>query len=176
MLSNLQIKNIDRTFHVLDQDHDGRIGWTDFEEAQAGILQQSRRPPDAPQVRNLHDAYLSVWQHIRDFADADHDDLVTEADYRAAYEQRHGFGAQLVAKWGRCAEATFDVLDTDGDGYLSQSEVTAIFLSAGLEPEIARMAFRSIDLDGDGRVDRDEWRQSVCSHFTATEDSMMKGQ
>lgn len=53
------------------------------------------------------------------------------------------------------ARAAFDEIDTDGDGSLSQEELTALLLKLGSDAGEEGVAdlMRELDEDGDGEVD-----------------------
>jgi hypothetical protein len=57
------------------------------------------------------------------------------------------------------ARAMFKVLDTDGDGRLSSSEMSSRLSDFGVADEQIELLFFRMDLDGDGFIDMEEWEE-----------------
>lgn len=62
------------------------------------------------------------------------------------------------------AEKTFNRLDRDGNGHLDEEELNAL-------PEAERKEWKAaMDLNGDGRIDRNEFRKEALKGFSAADE------
>lgn len=69
-------------------------------------------------------------------------------------------GSVSRAEYLRFMSAAFDKLDTDGDGYLRQADVSSLLPSG---------QFASMDSNGDTRVDRNEFTARVTRNFQSAD-------
>jgi len=58
----------------------------------------------------------------------------------------------------------FAAIDTNGDGTISKSELTAAFTTAGLDPANADALFAKLDTNGDGAVSTSEFAAALPFH------------
>ena len=57
----------------------------------------------------------------------------------------------------------FDRVDTDRSGSIDSTELVTYMLGAGTEPEYISELFTQIDLNGDGKISREEWAAAYDS-------------
>jgi Ca2+-binding EF-hand superfamily protein len=167
MLSELQIKNVGTVFDVLDHDHDGFIDRADFEGVASQVGDGLRLSADSANLQGILDAYVGWWEQIRGEADSDGDGRVTRDEFIAAVERGLLGDPAYLDAVSVAVDADFTAADQDGDGYLVLEELAAIYGSVGVGSEVAVAAFEQMDVDGDGRVSRDEFRAAVQGLFTS---------
>lgn len=63
---------------------------------------------------------------------------------------------------------TFRTYDENGDGYISEDELTRIFVILGMSDEEARKVFQCADSDHNGVLDYEEFIDWICSSAPAT--------
>ncbi|RJQ78800.1 hypothetical protein D5S17_12035 [Pseudonocardiaceae bacterium YIM PH 21723] len=171
MLSDLQIQNIDRSFNLWDHDGSGGIERSDVDRVSFGIVRSCGRDEESAEATALVAAYLEIFTFIIDAADKNQDQVVTRQEYRDAHEANQDFASELLTRWDLVCDAIFAVADRDGDGRLGLEDVVDIY--AGLETprQVAVDGFPNLDLDGDGYIDGNEWRQAIRGVFTADDES-----
>ncbi|CAF1220050.1 unnamed protein product [Adineta ricciae] len=79
----------------------------------------------------------------------------TTGKNRRELSEAHGFSEEQIAVF----EESFSVLDRDGDGSISNSEIHSLMNSLGYSPshEDISSVISKVDIDGDGSVDFDEF-------------------
>ncbi|MEJ2852077.1 MULTISPECIES: EF-hand domain-containing protein [unclassified Saccharothrix] len=171
MSEQVRLDNIFRIFTALDTDDDSEITWADFAVKAHGIGREFGLDDASPEVRALTKAYQGVWDYIRG-ADVDHDDVVTQADFRVAHESGRLTTSGLLAKWELAAQAAFTIADRDGDDRLDEMEFGRLYRGAGItDPQVASIAFDSMDVDSDGLLTLAEFITNTRGLFTATDES-----
>jgi Ca2+-binding EF-hand superfamily protein len=171
MADQVRLDNIDRVFTVFDTDGDGQITWDDFQTKAAGIGREFGLGHKSTEVQGLAEAYRQVWDYIRG-ADVDTDGAVTAAEFRQAHASGRLTTEELLQKWRAAADRVFEIADRDGDGRIDEREFAGIYRGAGItDPKVAAIAFAAMDVDSNGRLDREELFAQVRGVFTATDDS-----
>ncbi len=66
------------------------------------------------------------------------------------------------------SEAIFAQLDSDGDGVLTETELTCRLSDFGLSDEEITALFFRLDLNGDGQIDKSEWSAGFSAYQQAT--------
>src|SRR5262245_20697164 len=164
VLTELQIQNFESSFNVLDHNHDGAIDEMDLAGSAQSTCDALGLTPDSPDRAAMMSSFSQLWQTIRLAADADGDGRVSHAEYMDA-------GSTLIHNDGyieacaMVADAYFDTVDTDDDGSVSLDKVTQLSECVGNDASMAAAAFTQLDTNGDGQVDRDEWRAAVVGIY-----------
>jgi len=57
--------------------------------------------------------------------------------------------------------SAFDIIDADGNGFISPDELLQHLLAAGQEPETISELFSRMDTSKDGRISREEWTAAL---------------
>ncbi|MFE0019757.1 EF-hand domain-containing protein [Amycolatopsis sp. NPDC059021] len=168
MLSELQLKNLHSMFDVLDHDSNGLIERKDLIAVSDGVSEVFDHDEASPHRAAMTQAYGAWWEQIRAGADADGDDSVTRDEFVAAVDAGLLSDPAYLDVVAAAADTVFDAADVDGDGVLNQVEVVAVYSAAGASTAAAVGAFKQIDTNGDNRISREEWQNSVRGAFTST--------
>ncbi|MGK3990289.1 EF-hand domain-containing protein [Sorangium sp. So ce136] len=164
MLTQLQIQNFESSWPILDHNHDGTIDAADLAESAKSSCDAVGLAADSSERAAVMSSYWHLWEQIRLAADADADGRVSRAEYMdAANALIHADG--YVEACAMIADATFDAVDADDDGFISRDELFRLYLGAGHDASVAAVAFTHVDTDGDGRISRDEWRASIVGIY-----------
>ena len=69
-------------------------------------------------------------------------------------------------RWG---EALFQLIDADGDGVIGLEDYRNLLATLYIRAEVADEAFARLDVDGDGRLSRDEFHLLHVEFFTSND-------
>jgi uncharacterized protein (DUF2236 family)/Ca2+-binding EF-hand superfamily protein len=154
---------------VLDQTGNGSVTLEDLNAMARSVCWQLELT-DA-QEASVYAGFCLWWEQMRAAMDADGDGRISKEEWvtaslRGADQEpdylEHGLYPAM--------RAVFDAADTDGSGWLGQTEYRKVF-GPKLHPSDLSVAFRGLDADGDGRVSRDEFLTAFEEFFTARGDT-----
>jgi hypothetical protein len=144
-------------FHRLDTDGDGRLDLTDGGVCARFLAEQLELAPQSPRRADLVEAEARFRGALRACMD-------TDGDGRVGLYEFSGFFLQLAHRlragepWPPRAlalvDATFALMDGDGDGAIDPQEYAAWLALLGAELDPAA-AFAELDLDRAGRLGRE---------------------
>ncbi|MGD8321338.1 MAG: EF-hand domain-containing protein [Gemmatimonadota bacterium] len=156
MLTDLQTTKLTRYFRLYDVDDDGRIARPDFERVLENVRALHGADPDSQTHRGLREGFLSRWHALAASADIDEDGGVDLSEWLAYWDAVLADEGRYAAEVTSVAEHLFEIFDTDEDGVLGSDEFVNFYAVYGLKSALARQIFLDLDVDGDGRVTRQE--------------------
>ncbi|CAF0891989.1 unnamed protein product [Adineta steineri] len=116
-----------------------------LEHSQSFTLEDQRRRPviEDPYKLSPNLEVLNDWM------------ITTTGKSRRELSETHGFSEDQIAVF----EESFSLLDRDGDGTISNSEIRSLMNSLGYSPshEDISSVISKVDIDGNGSVDFDEF-------------------
>lgn len=161
-VGSIQDQNIAAVFAVLDANRDLAITEEDFELIAARVCAQFGIEADSTAGRKVHDGYLAWWRQLRRDFDADGDGQVTLVEFTSAYKDGKGDPQRYFAEQlGHTVKAVVDMVDSDGDGFLSEAEYVRLMAVATPDRATALAGFHQLDTDGDGRVSVAEFQVAI---------------
>jgi Ca2+-binding EF-hand superfamily protein len=161
-VGNIQDQNISAVFAVLDANQDSVISEEDFELIADRVRAQFGIEADSETERKVRAGFLAWWHQLRRDFDADGDGQVTLAEFASAYKDGKGDPERYFAeRLGHTVKAVVDMVDSDGDGFLSEAEYLHLLAVATPDREAAMAGFRQLDTDGDGRVSVAEFQVGI---------------
>ena len=141
----------DALFEMLDANSDGALSETEVRDVMLAERYEE-----------------TLIEKVFNSIDADSNGSISKDEFRGAY-LRHptlrtapGLGASVKQKLSGDADTIFDVLDANGDGEVSQSEMRA-FLK-GIDEAVILKIFATIDADTSGGVSRGEFRKAYLMY------------
>jgi Ca2+-binding EF-hand superfamily protein len=163
----LQDQNISVVFDSLDSDRSGTIGLDDLDGLARGICARIGVPAGSDPERRLIDAYHAWWDGLQSDLDTDNNQIVTREEFAEGF-RRPGVQEKSGEHSRKVARVIAELLDTDGDGQISQDEyVRLVTQFDGLDDNTAVRGFQQLDKDGDGAVSVAEleagWHQMLNS-------------
>ncbi|GAA4791854.1 EF-hand domain-containing protein [Streptomyces ziwulingensis] len=162
---------LERHFDGLDRNRSGYMEWEDW---RLYVNRVTGRFPRAGADRNDHLSLHArrAWEWIRDQADADGDGRVSREEFVAAFG-RLSDGDTAARLWSTlidpASHAVWAVVDQDGDGRIDEREFADYLeLVVDLSDMDVAAAFRRGDQDGDGYLNRAEWRGLMRDYYMAS--------
>ncbi|NER24348.1 MAG: hypothetical protein F6J96_27305 [Symploca sp. SIO1C2] len=155
--SSLWTARVKTYFKLMDVNGDGFLSPSDFDEIASRMLQIEGNQSKAEEIREL---FRSLYQYIvAGGAAINSNTKVSEEEFltNAAKAVTSVESPPEVAR--KKNEVFFDLIDTDNSGNISCDEYRKyLAIYSGREDlDMADQAFKSIDIDGDGLIDREEF-------------------
>jgi Ca2+-binding EF-hand superfamily protein len=164
---------LEERFRLWDADGNGVIERSDFESEADGII-NGLGAQGSPKGAELKQAYLAMFDHLANAAGTDRMDkaeFLRVAEREIISKGDAGF-SKVVAP---TIQAIVNVLDTDGDGEVSPSEMTKWFNAIGLDQAAADEAFGQLDADGSGKLSVTELVNAVRDYHLGRNDIPLLG-
>jgi Ca2+-binding EF-hand superfamily protein len=152
-----------RVFAMMDADGDSVISAHDYLSRIERVVKATGRTEDDPLVATARAEGLKAWGVM----DANADGRLTFDEYDAWVD---GDKFDNVCRFA--LGALFDLVDTDGDGALDQTEFTTLRIALNNPPGNAKAAFDALDSDGDGRIARDAYLAAIRAYVVGDNSPM----
>lgn len=151
-------------FYKMDVDGDGLVKRSDFLEAGKKVAAALGRPDGG----KTEDAFDRMWSAYWGIADGNGDGAISLMEWLGAQQAAYSADPQ---GWRGNHEATIslvvDCLDDSGDGVVTQREFRAYCAGLDVHPDVADAAFAKMDLDGDGRLSREQMIDLLWDYHTS---------
>ena len=173
MLTEFQIKKLTKLFNTFDGN---RNGFRELEDARLMInnLAHIRGwEKGSAEYKKIEDAYMNLHFKILELADTNQDGKITLEEHLAFYDHILATGEYRIHLNG-FVTFVMDIFDADGDGLISPTEYKHFFHVYNLPEDEAEEAFAHLDLNGDGQISNEEWRQAL-EEFYFNEDPNAPG-
>jgi Ca2+-binding EF-hand superfamily protein len=164
--SEFQRRKIGGVFRTMDVDGDGRLTKADF-QALAHRWTAVAGPVDPDRLVSIMTGW---WPVLQSASGPGGDDAVSLDEVLRVVE---GLGDMTEAVSGT-ADAMFEAIDLNGDGFISSAEYAALIETWNGAPSKTDDIFPRLDLDGDGHLSRDEFR-ILWTEFWAGDDPNAPG-
>ncbi|GHC82165.1 hypothetical protein GCM10007079_22850 [Nocardiopsis terrae] len=166
-------ERLEERFRLWDNDGNGVIERSDF-EAEADDIINRFGAQDSPKGAELRAAYLGMFDLLANAANTDRmsKEQFTEVAMQEIVSKGDAGFARVVQP---TIQAIVDVLDVDGDGEISRTEMEKWFASIGLSGAQADSAFTDIDTDGSGNLSTAELVAAVRDYHLGKNDIPLLG-
>jgi len=146
-------------FDVFDTNSDGSVDQNDTMEVVTKMAKLRGIPTDSTSYKKLRADYLAWWQMLGSQLDADHDGRVTQDEFVTFWENfadlANAGNENLVKLLLASGEMNFDLLDSNEDGVISLEEYSDWLIAQNVDTDF-EACFKSLDLDSNGSLNRDE--------------------
>lgn len=141
-----------RMFDVYDVDNNGYIERKDYETVIDNFAAARGLAPGSKEYEKLETAYLTVWEGLRSQADTNRDDLVSFDEMLAYNEDVMADPAKFEEQVLGIGQLLFELLDSDGDGYVKEGEY--LQFAECLRFEGDPVSFARLDTSGSGMLSK----------------------
>jgi predicted esterase/Ca2+-binding EF-hand superfamily protein len=145
----------DARFSMLDPTGDGYVTRDDYEAFALRLVQSFGEPPGSPAATAVREGYRGLWSALAERAETDHDGRISEAEFLAwiaGVDDDDGFDEQIAP----LAQAVIALADDDGDGALTEPELTELLVACGLSADQSQRVFAELDADASASIDTGE--------------------
>ena len=161
MLSDLQTRKLTRYFNAFDSDRNGVLEQSDFERNVRRVVAARDADVGSPEYQWIHTKWMKVWSGLAAGADANDDGRVDLAEWLAYHDAQlrsdMPYWREIEAGGVTFAGYMFDVIDMDADGQISWREYSLFLRAYDVPSDLHERIFAQLDLNGDGKLTRDEW-------------------
>lgn len=164
---------LEERFCLWDLDGNGVIERSDFESEADSIVSRLGAQGTARGVE-LKQAYLDMFDRLAAAAGTTRiskDAFLRVADQEIISKGDAGFASVVRPT----IQAIVNVLDSDGDGEVDQTEVVTWFDAIGLERSVTERAFQELDANGDGKLSVTELVDAVRDYHLGKHDIPLLG-
>ncbi|MGV9312841.1 EF-hand domain-containing protein [Streptomyces sp. NPDC003691] len=162
-------RKIASRFAVFDQDGNGYIDREDFSGAAARLLAEFSTTPRCDKGQALYSGAEAFWQGMAGIADVDGDQRVSRQEFITGAVKRLRDNPERFAEIARpFLRAVIAVADTDGQG-VTTGAAERVLTVLGVAPDLAAVASRALDGDGDGRIREDEVLKAFAAYYVTPE-------
>lgn len=172
MLSDLQIEKFQSKFDFLDVDKNGVVERDDFEKALQRLAQERGVQDDPDTLERLSERYYGMWRLLQSLCDANGDGQISLQEWldylNAALEEdrrQRAESSDYRSPFEAMARQFFELLDVRGNGLVSLEEYRAFCLAHGVDAGRVQECFGKLDVNGDGRLGRDEVIDMVLEFY-----------
>ncbi|MCP3011770.1 EF-hand domain-containing protein [Nocardiopsis dassonvillei] len=164
---------LEERFRLWDANGNGAVERSDFESEANDIVSRLGAEGTA-QGNELKSAYLAMFDHL---ASAAGTQSMSQEQFMQAAEQEiiskgdAGFASVVQPT----IQAIVNVLDVDGDGEISPTEMQKWFAAIGLQGADADRAFADLDADGSGKLSTSELVDAVRDYHLGRNDIPLLG-
>ncbi len=172
MLSPIKQTKFSYLFKILDFDHDGILQESDFLSVGENISIFTCQPGGSEIEEFILNRAKEIWKFIRFYAHTDglfNCNLPTWLDLmdKIAHSDKEKFDKVL----NNALDDIFYIFDKNDDKQLSKQEYLCFFVSLRVGIKQADFCFKSLDLDGDMRISREEMAKAIREFFLSDESS-----
>lgn len=181
MLSELMTKKLTKHFQFQDSNDDGFVEKTDWEQCAKNLATLQNWDSDSAEYKSIVDKHLDIWRINWQPADTDSDGKVSLKEYLELADQLSSAAKPLKEEYedqddeepkkpylDRLLElfgAIFDSIDHNSDGNIDLDNYKNYFRAWGVDESLAKDAFVSMDLNGDGIIRRMSFIQFGSNFF-----------
>ncbi|MEU5856920.1 EF-hand domain-containing protein [Nocardiopsis dassonvillei] len=164
---------LEERFRLWDANGNGAVERSDFESEANDIVSRLGAEGTA-QGNELKSTYLAMFDHLASAAGTQRmsrEQFVQAAEQEIISKGDAGFASVVQPT----IQAIVNVLDVDGDGEISPTEMQKWFAAIGLQGADADRAFADLDADGSGKLSTSELVDAVRDYHLGRNDIPLLG-
>ena len=168
------VKRMEILFEQNDMDKDGRVTLEDFEAWSDNIEREASATPELFQKARRATREFWVSTGLEPGVSITRDQFVTQMSEFIPKEKAK-FDEGKDPMFFKFMDATFDVLDSDKDGYLNMDEHATMMKVSNFDPSAAMQAFNTVDTNHDGRIARQQFKDFNLAFWFIPDDAKAEG-
>ena len=153
---------------MYDTSKDGIVTRANFEKLGQNIAELRGIQRGSAEYEKVLSASLARWEEYWKPGDTDGDDKVTLDEYLKFTDTVIAANVGKETDY-RVDKGNFDSIDADGNGEISLKEFAIYLKSMGRSEEDAKFAFSKLDLNGDGKLSRDEFGRALYEYYSVND-------
>jgi Ca2+-binding EF-hand superfamily protein len=174
MLTELQKRKLMRMFDAFDYDKDGFLEQEDFAGTAVNLANAFDMEVDSSAYAQLQQTLLGNWQQIQQFAGAGRDQVDPESwfnYYDSLFSSQETTSAYLNA-YIDGFYALWDLIDPAAKGQgTTLQRFKSMYRAYNLDETVGEAAFRRMDTNGNGVLDRDEMYDRTMEFYGSDPDA-----
>lgn len=168
MTTAVKSQKFSTLFDWFDQDQDGQLTQDDL-QATAKVFSRTAAEDDHANIKAIHSAFEQWWQLLLEHGDTDGDGQVSRQEFITIMEANVTAPEHFESAVMAIADAVMKALDANSDGVLSLVEYMRLYDTLGVPKEHSAEAFTRLDLDGDGVISFDEYRNAIVDFYLSAD-------
>lgn len=171
MLTEFQKKKLNKVFQNHDFDSNGVLEKADFEGLVTNLCQFRNYHKESSEYKNLESNYMKIWSELQKVADANSDNKITLDEWFTCFDSILATEDSYNQVIGPIINLLFNIADVDGKGQINQEEFKVWAQNWNLSESEASESFLKIDGNGDGILDKQEFKQLYYELFCSDDPS-----
>jgi hypothetical protein len=171
MTDDMLTAKIAHGFDHLDADGDGRLTEADHVLLGERAAAELGHAPASAEESWIVNAYLDIWNGLHRPHLSEGEDAIDKDTFVASTRTLAADPAAADATVGAMARTFLAIADADASGDVSRDEFKCFSRShfPGLSDEDIAVAFKHLDLDGDGTLTEEEFVAAVVEYWSSTD-------
>ena len=169
MLTPFQKRKLTRYFNCLDTDANGYFEKDDVNRIVERLASARGIAEGTEAYEVIQNGIDMIWDNARVYGYSQNPNKVTLGDWL-----QHEDVVLSTEEWREeymktVSRGVFDLIDADDSGEISIDEYTQLMTAFGVEKGIPEWAFKKLDLDGSGVIEKEEF-VTIVEQFHMSED------
>ena len=174
MLTDFQKRKLKRYFQFYDADQNGYIERDDYMMFAKRLARARGWAEGSAGYEMLMARFLTDWDLLRSFADADSDERITLDEWYEYHNYIYIIDSKYRAGENDIIGTIFEMLDGNSDGYITEDEFRTFYSIFGMDMDLASETFHKLDENRDGVLTRKEIAK-LYQQFALSDDPTVMG-
>jgi Ca2+-binding EF-hand superfamily protein len=169
MTTELQIVKLDKAFDQLDINSNGQIERGDVLALGSRLVLGFGQRPGSGIGKDLLSYCDGLWAELAAFADVDHDDSISPAEFRDAMIRGYIEGDQFDRTFKPTTQTIAALCDHDGDGLIGPKEFRTMQLAFGTDDGDSQVAYAALSTTPDGLITVPDFVDAAREYYTSAD-------
>lgn len=152
MLSEFRLKKVQKIFSFYDANENGVLDIEDIDNICDQFSREFSWSKGGDKDVAFRSAFKIHWSQLIGYADSNNDGIISPQEFIQHYDEALSNDMNYFKYIKPFFDSIFPIIDSDNDGVLSKDDYMAFFRSFGNTSKDAEVAFKHMDLNGDGMI------------------------